>query len=161
MSRNGATSFSIGTDRKVACRESMPHFQLTVSIGTHSATTPWCQVGPQVIPSASCAILSSGRYWLYHKTPAEQIRTVSRIASDDFVHWKHSRKVLAPDAYDPPDTQFYGLSAFPYAEQYLGLLWVYHTYAQTMDLQLASSRDGSQWGSDRRPQAAHPPHSNE
>lgn len=88
---------------------------------------------------------SSGRYWLYHKTPAEQIRTVSRIASDDFVHWKHSRKVLAPDAYDPPDTQFYGLSAFPYAEQYLGLLWVYHTYAQTMDLQLASSRDGSQW----------------
>ena len=46
----------------------MPHFQLTVSIGTHSATTPWCQVGPQVIPSASCAILHQADYWLYHKT---------------------------------------------------------------------------------------------
>ena len=55
-----------------------------------------------------------------------------------------------------PDTQFYGLSAFPYAEQYLGLLWSTHTYAQTMDLQLASSRDGVAVGSDRRPQAAHP-----
>ena len=87
----------------------------------------------------------SGQYWLYHKTPAEPIRTVSRMVSDDFVHWRHSRRVLAPDALDPPDTQFYGLSAFPYAGQYLGFLLVYHTYLQTSDIQLVSSRDGVDW----------------
>ena len=87
----------------------------------------------------------SGQYWLYHKTPAEPIRTVSRLVSDDFIHWRDSSRVLAPDAFDPPDTQFYGLSAFPYAGQYLGFLWVYHTYFQTMDVQLVSSRDGLHW----------------
>lgn len=88
---------------------------------------------------------ASGRYWLYHKTPLEPIRTVSRMVSDDFVHWRGSRRVLAPDALDPPDTQFYGLSAFPHAGQYLGFLWVYHTDAQTVDVQLVSSRDGLRW----------------
>ena len=78
----------------------------------------------------------SGQYWLYHKTPAQPIRTVSRMVSDDFVHWRQSRRVLAPDAFDPPDTQFYGLSAFPYAGQYLGFLWVYHTYPQIPHLRL-------------------------
>ncbi len=88
---------------------------------------------------------SSGQYWLYHKTPREPIRTVSRMVSDDFIHWRESQRVLAPDPLDPPDTQFYGLSAYPSGGQYLGLLWVYHTYIQTMDVQLVSSRDGLHW----------------
>jgi len=87
----------------------------------------------------------SGLYWLYHKTPSEPIRTISRMVSSDFIHWREGHKVLAPEENDPPDTQFYGLSAFPYESHYLGLLWVYHTYLQTMDLQLVSSHDGLQW----------------
>lgn len=88
---------------------------------------------------------ASGQYWLYHKTPCDPIRTVSRLVSEDFLHWRDTRRVFAPDALDPPDTQFYGLSAFSSGDQYLGLLWVYHTYGQTMDVQLVSSRDGIQW----------------
>ena len=90
---------------------------------------------------------ASGEYWLYHKTrtPARPIRMVSRMVSEDFLHWSGTRRVLAPDAFDPPDTQFYGLSAFPHADQYLGVLWVYHTYLQTLDMQLVSSRDGLRW----------------
>ena len=87
----------------------------------------------------------SGEYWLYHKTPNEPIRTVSRMVSDDFLSWHDSRRVLGPDKYDTPDIQFYGLSAFPYRGQYAGLLWVYHTYSQDMDIQLVSSRDGVSW----------------
>lgn len=86
-----------------------------------------------------------GRYLLYHKTPRQPIRTVSRMVSDDFVSWRDSRLVLAPDAQDPPDTEFYGMSVFPCANQYAGLIWVYHTYSQTMDIQVASSRDGLRW----------------
>ena len=90
---------------------------------------------------------ASGEYWLYHKTrtPARPLRMVSRMVSEDFLHWSPTRRVLAPDAFDPPDTQFYGLSAFPAAGQYLGILWVYHTYPQTLDMQLVSSRDGVRW----------------
>lgn len=90
---------------------------------------------------------ASGDYWLYHKTrtPARPIRMISRMVSEDFVHWGPTQRVLAPDAFDPPDTQFYGMSAFPFAGQYLGMLWVYHTYPQTLDVQLVSSRDGLHW----------------
>ena len=87
----------------------------------------------------------SGRFLLYHKTISRPIRKVSRLVSDDFIQWRDSQQVLDPDPYDPPDTEFYGLSAFPYAGQYLGLLWVYHTYTQFMDSQLVSSRDGLEW----------------
>ena len=82
----------------------------------------------------------TGQYILYHKTISRPIRKVSRMVSDDFIHWRDSRQVLEPDKYDPPDTQFYGLSAFPYGNQFLGLLWVYHTYTQFMDMQLVSSQ---------------------
>ena len=53
--------------------------------------------------------------------------------------------VLEPDEHDSPGTEFYGLSAFPYGSQYLGLLWVFHTSLQTMDVQIVSSRDGITW----------------
>ena len=87
----------------------------------------------------------TNQYILYHKTISYPIRKVSRMVSDDFIHWRDSQQVLHPDKYDPPDTEFYGLSAFPYGGQYLGLLWVYHTYTQFMDTQLVSSRDGIKW----------------
>ena len=90
---------------------------------------------------------ATSEYWLYHKTrtPARPLRMISRMVSKDFVHWDQTYRVLAPDAFDSPDTQFYGLSAFSYAGQYLGLLWVYHTYPGTLDVQVVSSRDGMRW----------------
>ena len=87
----------------------------------------------------------SKQYWLYHKTSPGGPRKVSRLVSDDFVHWRDDRLVLEPDKNDPPGTEFYGLSAFPYGSQYLGLVWVFHTAQQTMYAQLVSSRDGVKW----------------
>ena len=88
---------------------------------------------------------ASRQYWLYHKTSPGGPRKVSRLVSDDFIHWRNSEFVLEPDRHDPPGTEFYGLSAFPYGSQYLGLVWVFHTSLQTMDVQLVSSRDGISW----------------
>ncbi len=87
----------------------------------------------------------SKKYFLYHKTVIRPVRKVSRLVSDDFVVWRDSRQVLEPDGQDQPDTEFYGLWAFRYAQQYLGLLWIFHTYTQFMDVQLVSSRDGVRW----------------
>ncbi len=87
----------------------------------------------------------SRQYWLYHKTSPGGPRKLSRLVSDDFIHWRDNDFVLEPDEHDPPGTEFYGLSAFPYGSQYLGLLWVFHTSLQTMDVQIVSSRDGIAW----------------
>ncbi len=85
------------------------------------------------------------KFWLYHKSVIMPIRKVSRLVSDDFVHWKDDEIVLEPDGSDQPDTEFYGLSPFPYGNQYLGFLWMFHTYSQQLDVQLVSSRDGQTW----------------
>ena len=87
----------------------------------------------------------TGQFILYHKSINRPIRKVSRMVSDDFVHWRDSHQILQPDGHDPPDTEFYGLTAFRYAGQYLGLLSVYHNYTQFIDFQLVSSRDGVDW----------------
>jgi hypothetical protein len=85
------------------------------------------------------------KFWLYHKSVIMPIRKVSRFVSDDFVHWKNDELVLEPDGGDQPDTEFYGLSPFAYGNQYLGFLWMLHTYSQQLDVQLVSSRDGQTW----------------
>jgi len=87
----------------------------------------------------------SRQFWLYHKTSPGGPRKLSRLVSDDFIHWRDNDLVLEPDEHDSPGTEFYGLSAFPYGSQYLGLLWVFHTSLQTMDVQIVSSRDGITW----------------
>lgn len=87
----------------------------------------------------------SHQFWLYHKSSITPLRKVSRMVSDDFVRWKEDELALEPDDHDQPDTEFYGLSPFSYGGQYLGFLWVFHTYAQQMDMQLVSSRNGLLW----------------
>jgi len=85
------------------------------------------------------------QFWMYHKSGIMPVRKVSRLVSEDFIHWKNDELVLEPDALDQTDTEFYGLSPFPYGNQYLGLLWVFHTYSQQIDIQFVSSRDGRTW----------------
>ena len=84
-------------------------------------------------------------YYLYNKSRIRPPRKVSRMVSDDFVHWKDEQLILEPDELDEPDTEFYSMAVFPYGSQYLGFLRVFHTYSQLMDVQLASSRDGINW----------------
>ena len=88
---------------------------------------------------------ASGQFWMYHKPSIFPVRKVSRMVSDDFVNWRDDELILAPDDRDQSDTEFYGMSPFPYGDQYLGLLWVLHTYVQQIDMQLVSSRDGRRW----------------
>ncbi|MGD9497069.1 MAG: hypothetical protein AB7Y46_12300 [Armatimonadota bacterium] len=73
-------------------------------------------------------------------------RIIARGESPDAISWSVPEVVLVPDERDPQgSTQFYGMAAFPYEDLYLGLLWVFHTDADTIDVQLAWSRDGRQW----------------
>ena len=85
------------------------------------------------------------QYVFFQKSAITPTRKVARMISKDFVHWEGGRLVLEPDPLDPPDTEFYGMSAFPYADRYIGMIWIFHTYPQRMDAQLASSFDAVHW----------------
>ncbi len=68
--------------------------------------------------------------------------------------WVGPVQILAPDADDAPDLQFYWLTAFKLpAGGYGGFLNCHHTIDQTMDVQLVSSKDGWSWirENDRNP----------
>jgi hypothetical protein len=87
----------------------------------------------------------SKHYILCHRSAIRPTRRIARLVSDDFVHWRDDRLVLEPDIYDQPDTEFYGVSASPYAGNYVGFLWVFHLYPQLMDIQMVFSRDAVHW----------------
>ena len=99
---------------------------------------------------------SVGRYVAYLRPKSgarigeggARVRVIGRSTSADFLHWNLPEVVLAPDAADPPDTQFYAMPVFRYEGHYIGLIWVFHTLPLQKDAQLAFSRDGVRW---RRP----------
>ena len=88
-------------------------------------------------------------------------RRIGRCVSDDFVNWSDPEDVLVPDEHDPPAMEFYGMPVCRYEGHYLGLPYVFHARPEeplqrnfgTIDVQLASSRDGVSWerAGDRKP----------
>ncbi|MDF1744223.1 MAG: hypothetical protein P1V19_11070 [Gimesia sp.] len=92
-------------------------------------------------------------------------RLVARIVSDDMIHWNDERVVLDTDDQDAPavgtineatkpngtryprgrDKQFYGLTAAPYGDLYLGLASLYDVEPGTMSIELVHSYDGIDW----------------
>ena len=83
----------------------------------------------------------------------DNVRTVGRSLSDDFITWTRPEMVLQPDDEDPPGTEFYWCPVFKYQGAYLGLPSVYHTFVEEpkirmgapLDVQLVTSRDGINW----------------
>ena len=73
-------------------------------------------------------------------------RLVSRLESDDFLNWRSSGVVLRSGINEGKETQTYALTAFPYANGYLGYLMLYHVKAgRTVDCELAWSADSVHW----------------
>lgn len=69
-------------------------------------------------------------------------RCYARVESDDLREWKNFRFILSMDADDPADTELYQFSCHKYGEIYVGYMSVFHLDAQSIDIQLATSRDG-------------------
>ncbi|HPD16989.1 MAG TPA: hypothetical protein PLE19_18735 [Planctomycetota bacterium] len=73
-------------------------------------------------------------------------RLVTRLESDDFLHWKSSGLVLRSTLDEGRDHQTYALTVFPYASIWLGYLMMYHVGRdRTVDCELAWSPDSVQW----------------
>ena len=135
--------------------------------GTSVAFSPdglrWTKYeGNPVIPrSSDCHMLFGwdelpGKYVAYCRPTLREgnrTRRIGRCVSEDFVNWTDPEEVLAPDEEDPPGLEFYCMPVFKYEGLYLGQLYAYHAppeepltrFAGSMDIQLASSRDGIAW----------------
>ena len=98
-----------------------------------------------------------GRYvaFLRHRRmmALDRARTVWRSESRDFLHWTEPERILRPDLLDDPNTELYGMAAFPYEDIYLGMLERWYDNPDVIEVQLAWSRDGRQW---RRPEVRLP-----
>ena len=76
-----------------------------------------------------------------HKNPC---RRIAYSESQDLKNWTESQIILTPDELDTDD--FYGMLPFRYADYYLGQLMIHDDVeAETLDIELAFSRDGVAW----------------
>ena len=84
-------------------------------------------------------------------------RMISRIQSEDFIHWSPKITVLRWTKFEEPQkTQFYQMAPMPYAGGYVGVLGAYHhrwqkpvppdqPWTDRQDLHLVYSRNGVTW----------------
>ena len=97
------------------------------------------------------------RYVAFLRFGPPNIRIVSRIESEDFLHWSPKVTVINKSRMDQPfSTNHYTMSALPYAGIYLGLINTYHgetiqpipedkLWMDRKNVQLAFSRNGVTW----------------
>jgi hypothetical protein len=135
------------------------------SDGIHWTMPRW--INP-VIPEGTDALglhydANRRRYVAFLRPERNTPRWVCVSESADFVHWTPRRLILSPDEKDPPDgREFYGMVAAACDRYFVGLLEIYHTLHEgwtahhplppdapanweTVDIQLAFSRDGDNW----------------
>lgn len=86
--------------------------------------------------------------YIAHDNAPGFLRVVDRYTSEDGLHFETRHRVIARDAADPVDQQFYYLSMTSTDRGRVGMLGHYRVQAQTMDLEWCFSPDGRTW---RRP----------
>ncbi|MCH5372584.1 MAG: hypothetical protein JJ992_01305 [Planctomycetes bacterium] len=142
-----------------------------------------------VLPGGDTCTLAfdaaSGAYLAFHKRTREyrghRRRLVYLATSPDMQQWSEPQLTLAPDEIDDRQveregglfSQFYNMSAFPYGDQFLGLVTHFRYAGQppqkgplqsgddgSIDVQLVHSRDGRSWSrcEDRSPVIPTGPH---
>lgn len=74
-------------------------------------------------------------------------RAVALSTSPDFKNWSTPEMVMHADSVDADGVNIYGLSAFPYEGQWVGLPQIHYSLPEQayVDIAIAHSRDGIQW----------------
>ena len=95
-------------------------------------------------PWPMCNIEGSPRRWEDDNAPF-MLRAIHRRTSTDGQNWSDADLIIAPDAGDRPDQQFYYLAVHRQNGWRIGMLGSYPVAAKTMDIELCFSRDGQRW----------------
>jgi hypothetical protein len=81
----------------------------------------------------------------------ENRRRIFQCESADFIHWGEPYLIMKPDEYDNPDDTLYGMVRYRIGDMWVGTVMVLHQVSDTMEAQLAFSRDGRHWQRVHRP----------
>ena len=65
--------------------------------------------------------------------------------SADFIHWADRYLIMKPDEEDNLDDTLYGMVRYRIGDMWVGMVMVLHQVSDTMEAQLAFSRDGRHW----------------
>ena len=96
----------------------------------------------------------TGEYVAYLRGNVERRRSIRRTGGPEFGGWPQPTIAMTSDPQDPPDVDFYNPSycRCPSSGRHLMFVSIFHRPAATLDIQLASSRDGWNWTrAERRP----------
>jgi hypothetical protein len=69
-------------------------------------------------------------------------RIANRRTSIDGRNWSEATPLVLPDQHDNAADQIMEVGRYPYRDGYLGLVTMYHSLTQRMDLQFSASADG-------------------
>lgn len=69
-------------------------------------------------------------------------RTYGYAESDDLRKWNNFRHILSMDVDDPADTELYQFSCHKHGQNYVAYMSVFHVSTESIDIHLATSRDG-------------------
>jgi hypothetical protein len=116
-------------------------------------TRHWFQCAPCLNPRNPVGPTNPGpRY--PHDFAKQNRRRIWQSESPDMVHWGEPYLLLRPDdEEDNIDDGFYGMTQYETGNLFVGFLNVLHRVSNTMDVQLAFSRDRKNW---RRMNKRHP-----
>lgn len=99
--------------------------------------------------SALMTTKQNGKFMFYtrHYDMWEHVggRAIYLSESEDFLNWTEPELVLAPDLEDEPDVEFYGMPVFERNGWFFGMLEYWRQAIDTVEIQLAISRDGRNW----------------
>lgn len=87
-----------------------------------------------------------GRYVAYTRAwDMVGTRRIYRTVSENFLEWSEPQMILAPDLADEADVEFYGMTSFSRHGWHIGLLEVWRSAVDCLEIQLIVSRDGINW----------------
>lgn len=78
-------------------------------------------------------------------TAKENRRRIFQCESSDFIHWGEPYLIMKPDEEDNLDDTLYGMVRYRIGDMWVGMVMVLHQVSDTMEAQLAFSRDGRHW----------------
>ena len=115
---------------------------------------PLLNVGRTGLDSHNIAAYDAeaGQYVAYLRGHQNRRRIVRRTEGAEFGNWSPPRPVFGADPQDPIDDDVYasGYCRYPHGGFHLMFPAMYHRWTATVDVQLATSRDGLLWSRPER-----------
>ena len=121
--------------------------------GTRGFTSPdglhWTDVGVLLEQAYDATTMHwdpvNGKWVAMVKIFKDGKRARGYAESKDFLHWSDTYFMDTVDEQDADDDQMYALAMFHYETVYIGLLRMFHTRRDIVDIQLATSRNAKRW----------------